>query len=51
MQTLLLFGASTKSFKKTNKTKIMLCKSLLILLFMAEIKAFEGYTTVKNEVP
>ena len=30
-QTLLLFGASTKSFKKTDKTKLMLRKPLFIV--------------------
>ena len=31
MQTLLLFGAFMKSFKKTNQTKLMVCKPLFFV--------------------
>ena len=31
IQTLLLFDTSMKSFKKTNKTKLMLCKPIFIV--------------------
>ena len=45
---LLFFGISMKSFKKTNKTKLMFCKPLLL---MAELKAFKDYTNIQNEAP
>ena len=46
----LLFGTSTKPFKKEIKTKLMLCKPLFII--RAKVKGFsEVILEYKNEVP